>query len=155
MPISSAISAEGSSPATCVTKSQRPAGATAATMPAESSRILGSRRVTWRGVKPRFTRFRSLVCAGGSMFSSIMRFIMRPTGSMSGVMTPPSHEENVAWSRDTETTSAWRESSQNPGPSRSASQHTGASARSRRNASWGGPSRKVSGSRRSRSMTRP
>ena len=60
-------------------------------------------------------------------------------------------------SRDTRTTSACRESSQKPGPSRSGCQHTGASARSRWNTSWGGPPRKVSGSRRSisRSMAPP
>ena len=50
-----------------------PRGATASTIPAASSRMRGSSRATWRGVKPRFTRSRSRVCAGGSMSSSIMR----------------------------------------------------------------------------------
>ena len=99
MPIMSQMICSGSAAAISVTKSHSPIGATRSTI---SRRLLRERCprsvATWRGVKPRLTISRSLVCFGASML------IIEPSHSaISGGMSPTVElgaEWNVSGSRD-------------------------------------------------------
>ena len=72
-PISSAIACSGSSAATSVTKSPLPL-ASASAMIRSARAVSAARRLPIaRGVKPRETMPRSLVCCGGSMLSMTNR----------------------------------------------------------------------------------
>ena len=79
MPIMSQMIFSGSVAAISCTKSQAPAGATSATMRRAWARTFSSSAATMRGVKPRFTSLRSLVCRGASML------IMDPKNSSSSI----------------------------------------------------------------------
>ncbi len=104
MPIMSQMIASGSGPAISSTKSQVPLGATVRTMRRAVERTVSSSEATTRGVKPRFTSFRSFVCRGASML------IMEPKNSSSSTgrspMFDPRPELNVSESRDARSTSS-------------------------------------------------
>ncbi len=104
IPIMSQMICKGSAAAISVTKSHSPSGATRSTISFACSRTESSMRATWRGVKPRLTIRRSLVCFGASML------IIEPSHSaISAGMSPivdVGAEWNESGSRDTCMTSA-------------------------------------------------
>ena len=71
--MSSAIACSGSSAATSVTKSPAPLARAPATIRSARAVSAARRLPIARGVKPRETMPRSLVCCGGSMLSSTNR----------------------------------------------------------------------------------
>ena len=138
-PSTSARTSSGISAATSSTKSTSPFSATASTMALAYPSIDPISSPTALGVNTRLMMRRRLVCSGGSMFSIIWRSRGTSWGRGSRRKVVPSHDENVAWSRDTASTSAWRVTAQKPGPAArlrsgragSSIQATGASRRRR------------------------
>jgi hypothetical protein len=104
MPIMSQMILSGSAAAISSTKSHEPFGATSRTIRRAVDRTVSSSDVMTRGVKPRFTSFRSFVWRGASML------IIEPKNSSSSTgrspMLEPLPEMNVSESRDTRTTSS-------------------------------------------------
>jgi hypothetical protein len=113
-PSSSAITSRGSSAAIAVTKSHSPFGATLSTISRASSRTCGSMRAIMRGVKPRFTSLRRVVCRGGSMWIICCRMSCSSISGMSAFTALPLSEEKSAWFFDTWTTSSYRVTAQKP-----------------------------------------
>lgn len=118
-PMSSAIAWSGSSTAMLVTKSKEarpfaPASAVSTICRARSRRAASSER-TARGVKPRWTIWRTRVCSGGSMLSMISRWtsiwsrVMFWLKRMTAVLVV---EENNSGCVETYLTSAWRVTTQ-------------------------------------------
>ncbi len=89
------------------------------------------------------------MCLGGSIARIMSRMRANRSGSMSSMATPPASAENRFGLRATRTTSAWRRTAQNPGSLSMSCHSTGFVRRSSISASWGTPSRKVSGFARS------
>ena len=95
----SQMMATGRTEATSDTNSISPLGATTSTISRARRRTDSSARATARGVKPRFTTARSLVCLGGSV-EIIDRIADRRCMSSGSVITwIPQAELNVSWSR--------------------------------------------------------
>src|ERR1700759_1565693 len=150
MPSSSAMTYEGSAPATSVTKSHSPRSMTLSTTSRAMSVMRSLSFATWRGLKPLLTRARSAVCRGGSIVNiNTPRWSAMSSGPGTSKYTPVASDDHVALSRDTAKTSSRPVSARNPGPSLYGCHATGAQSRSFRNASKGIPARYVSGSVRS------
>ena len=150
MPISSAISPDGSRPAMSWTRSHSPRSMTSSTMSRASAAMRSANSCALRGVKPRLTSSLNRSCCGGSMFSIICRCAINPISSGSGTMTPRANELNVLGWRLIVRMSSYLVIAQKPGPSASGCQCTGSLARSqayccprdgRRRTSWSRPGR--------------
>jgi len=156
-PISSAIACNGSSAATSRTKSPVPPASAAAVIRSARAVSAARRLAIARGVKPRDTIPRSLVCCGGSMLSMTNRcssICSRVVPSWCRMIAVFSQVEYVSLSRETATMSACLVTAQNPssskGPGRCGFHQTGAVRRSSANSSWGTRAAYRSGSVRSK-----
>ncbi|CAO0835030.1 hypothetical protein SMICM17S_05424 [Streptomyces microflavus] len=119
--MSSAIAWSGSSTAMLVTKSKEPSASAEAravsTMERALERSAASSERTARGVKPRWTIWRTRVCSGGSMLSmmsfwtSIWSRLIVSLKRMTAVLV---FEENNSGCVETYLTSAWRVTAQYP-----------------------------------------
>ena len=92
------MTATGSTEDTSETSSHSPFGAIASTISRARLRTFASARATARGVKPRFTSARSLVCFGGSV-EIIERMPSFSVSSGSVIAWMPYCELNVSQSR--------------------------------------------------------
>lgn len=159
--MSSAMAWSGSSTATSVTKPTLLSGPSAAAARASSAiaraRVRGavSRPRTARGVKPRWTIWRTRVCSGGSTLSMISfwtSICSRPMRSLKRMTAVFSWEENNSGYVETYLTSAWRVTAQHPSSSKPVvprgwgHHQTGAVRRSSANSGSGTRPRSRSGS---------
>ena len=127
-----------------VTKSASPRGATSSMSVSQISLTCLASLAIIRGVNPRFTKLRCLVCCGGSMFSIISRCISISDSGVSANSTSRRLDEKISGCREMWPMSACLVTAQNPGHSGSppsACQCTGSLLRSQANWSCGAPPR--------------
>ena len=104
-----------------------------------------SSRPIIRGVNPRFTKLRCLVCCGGSMLSIIRRCMSISASGASPNSTSRRCDEKISGCREMCPMSACLVTAQNPGhpgAPPSGCQYTGACRRSQVNWSCGAPPRR-------------